>query len=135
MKFLLDNNLPPALAKALNELSKIDNHQVVGLKEKFAPNTSDIELVQQLKTEGNWVLVSKDKFSKGNMEKRAIRESELAVFILARQWQNAPYWDVAHNLVRWWPAITGQAERISGGGVFKVAWRYSPPGKFEVLQV
>lgn len=69
MKFLLDNNLPPALAKALNELSRVDDHQVVGLREKFAANTSDIELVQQLKDEGGWVLVSKDKFSKGSMER------------------------------------------------------------------
>lgn len=135
MKFLLDNNLPPALARALNELCVFENHQVVGLREKFAPNIPDIELIQQLKAEGGWVLVSKDKFSKGDMEKRAIRESGLAVFILAKQWHTAGYWDMAHNLVRWWPAIIGQAQRISGGGVFKVSWKYSAPGKFEILKV
>lgn len=135
MKFLLDNNLPPPLARALNELSHIDGHRVIGLREKFAANIPDIDLVHQLKVEGGWVLVSKDKFSKGTMEKRAIRESRLPVFILAKQWQNASYWDLAHNLVRWWPAITSQAQRISGGGVFKVTWKYSAPGKFEILKV
>ncbi len=105
------------------------------MREKFAANISDIELVQQLKAEGDWVLVSKDKFSKGSMEKRAIRESGLAVFILVKQWHKASYWEQAHNLVRWWPAITGQAQRISGGGVFKVSWKYSAPGKFEILNI
>lgn len=79
MKFLLDNNLPPALARALHELSKADGHQVTALREKFKANTPDIEWISQLRAEGNWVVVSKDKFSKGSMEKRAFSESGLAI--------------------------------------------------------
>lgn len=135
MKFLLDNNLPPALARALHELSKADGHQVTALREKFKANTPDIEWISQLRAEGNWVVVSKDKFSKGSMEKKAFSESGLAIFILAKQWHKAPFWDTAHNLVRWWPAITEQAECITGGGVFKVGWRFSVPGKFEVMKL
>lgn len=33
MNFLLDNNLPPALAKALHELSKTEGHRVIALRE------------------------------------------------------------------------------------------------------
>ena len=135
MNFLLDNNLPPALAKALHELSKTEGHRVIALREKFQASTPDIEWITKLREEGHWVVVSKDKFSKGSMEKRAFAESGLAIFVLAKQWQHMTFWDTAHNLVRWWPAITEQAQRISGGGVFKVSWRFTAPGKFEVVRI
>ena len=35
MNFLLDNNLPPALAEALHALSKDDGHKVIHLRGRF----------------------------------------------------------------------------------------------------
>ncbi|WP_072341087.1 MULTISPECIES: hypothetical protein [unclassified Pseudomonas] len=135
MNFLIDNNLPPAIARALHELCKGEGHTVIPLRDKFSPNTSDIHWIMQLGSEGGWAVVSQDKFSKGNAERQAFRDCGLPVFCLARQWGQASYWSKAENLVRWWPAITQQAGLIAGGAAFKVAWRFSAPGKFEQLKI
>jgi hypothetical protein len=135
LKFLIDNNLPPALARALNELSKVDGHEVVALKDRFAPNTRDIDWIMQLKSEGGWVVISQDKFAKGDAERRAFRECGLPIFCLAKQWSTDTYWNKAHNLVRWWPSIVKHSALINGGAAFKVAWRYMPPGRFEQMKM
>lgn len=133
MKFLIDNNLPVPLARALDELSKPDKHQVFALRERFAPNTPDIEWIGTLGQESDWAVVSQDRFRKGDLEKRAFQESGVLIFCLARQWSQATYWDKAHALVRWWPKIINQAEMITGGGAFKVPYRLS--GRFEQIRL
>lgn len=63
MKCLVDNNLPPALAKALDALSASkfpDLEQVIALREKFSPDTSDVTWIQSLGQEGNWFILSAD---------------------------------------------------------------------------
>ncbi|NWB98952.1 hypothetical protein HX882_23960 [Pseudomonas gingeri] len=51
MNFLIDNNLPPAIARALHELCKADGHLVIPLRDKFDQRTHDIHWISQLKTE------------------------------------------------------------------------------------
>lgn len=134
MKFLLDNNLPPALARALNELSKVEGHSVVHLSEKFPRDTADIDWITALKAEGDWVIVSQDQFRKSDLEKEAFRQAGLTVFCLAKHWSKARYWEKAHQIVRWWPAIMAQAEHLVGGAALRVQWKYSPPGRFEQIK-
>ena len=135
MKFLIDNNLPPAIARALHVLSQAENCSVVHLKDKFPQDTDDITWIGKLKEEGGWTILSQDRFRKGDLEKKAIRECGLVVFCLAKHWSKSKYWDKAHNLVRWWPAIIEQAERMSGGAAFRVPWRYVAKGKFEQIKI
>jgi hypothetical protein len=135
LNFLIDNNLPPSLARALNELCKADGHLVIPLKDRFSSNTKDADWITELKTEGGWTVISQDRFLKGNAERQAFRESGLPIFCLARQWATDTYWNKAQNLVKWWPAIISQSELIKGGAAFKVAWRFSPPGKFEQIKM
>lgn len=132
---MIDNNLPPALAAALDSLSKGEGHNVVHLAEKFARDTTDLEWISVLKNEGSWIVISQDSFRKSDLERQAVRESGLIVFCLAKQWAKAPYWEKAHQLVRWWPAIINQSQRLSGGAALRVPWRFSPPGKFEQIKV
>ena len=121
MNFLLDNNLPPALAHALNALAEHDEHSVVALRDKFAASTSDIDWIEALAGERNWVVISQDHFTKREgLEKEAIIKSGLTVFCLKKGWAGLRYWEKAHNLVRWFPEIANQAERITGGGSFWV---------------
>ncbi|MDC6379044.1 hypothetical protein BW687_002495 [Pseudomonas graminis] len=135
MNFLIDNNLPPSIARALHELCRGEGHLVIPLRDRFPADTSDIHWITELTAEGGWAVVSQDKFSKGNAERQAFRECGLPVFCLAKQWGQTTYWSKAENLVRWWPAIIRQAELISGGAAFKVVWRFSAPGKFEQLKM
>lgn len=135
MNFLIDNNLPPAIARALNELSESDGHSVIALKDKFAANAPDLQWISELSREGDWAVVSQDKFTKGDAEKQAFRECGLPVFCLAKQWGQMTYWQKAENLVRWWPAIMQQASLVQGGAAFRVAWRFSAPGKFVQIRI
>ena len=48
MKLMLDNNLPPALAHALHDLSHAywdDTHQVVALRARFPAATPDADWI------------------------------------------------------------------------------------------
>jgi hypothetical protein len=134
LRFLLDNNLPPPLARALHELSKKDGHAVEHLRDKFPANTDDVTWINILREEDDWAIISQDRFRKGQLEAKAIRESGLPVFCLAKHWTGESYWEKAHNLVRWWPSIIQQAELISGGAAFKVPWKFSFKGKFEQIR-
>jgi hypothetical protein len=135
LNFLLDNNLPPALARALNELTKIEGHSVLPLRDKFPQDTCDAHWISVLSNEGGWAVISQDKFTKGDIEKRAFRECGLPVFCLAKHWGNESYWNKAHNLVRWWPAITIQANLIRGGAAFRVPWKLPAHGKFDQIKI
>jgi hypothetical protein len=136
LKFLIDNNLPPALARALNELSKADGHDVVALRDKFPASTPDIVWISELAAQGGWVVVSQDKFAKGDAEKKAFRESGIPIFCLSKHWGQTSYWQKSHNLVRWWPAIITQSSILRGGAAFRVAWKFSEPhGKFEQIKI
>lgn len=118
MKFFIDNNLPPAIARALDELTK--DAQVTHLREKFDPGTDDLTWITQLKREGHWVVVSNDRFAKNDLEKEAFYESDILVFRLAKGWANLDYWTKSAKLVHVWPILMKQAGLITGGGVFEV---------------
>ena len=138
MKFLLDNNLSPHLARGLAGLSGVDSariESVVHLREKFAPNTRDAEWIQQLAREGRWIVISCDHFSKNDEEREALRVAGLIVFVLDRQWSSKNYWDQAHQLVRWWPAIVNQADQLIGGAAFRVRWKVTNTKRFEQIRL
>jgi len=135
VQFFIDNNLPQPLAEALHALSAPKGYQVVHLKQKFTPSTPDTEWIESLSKESDWVVITQDHLRKGDLEKEAFRQSELVAFFLTRQWAHHLYWDKAHQLVRWWPAIIEQSQFITGGAAFKVPWRFSGKGKFEQVRI
>lgn len=104
MRFLLDHNLPPRLARALNELCKGSGHEVVALRDVFQPETADAVWVRRLGSEGGWAVVSGDRNILENpLELAAWRESRLTIFFLARGWSSLGYWMKAAKLVHVWP--------------------------------
>ncbi len=105
------------------------------MRDKFPMSTPDVDWIATLASEGGWAVISQDKFTKGVIERRAFRESGLPIFCLVKQWGQESYWHKAHNLVRWWPAILKQSALISGGAAFKVGWRFTEPGKFEIIKI
>ena len=88
MRFFFDNNLSPYLARAINELGKPDGTDVVPLADKFPRNTADFEWIAALGAEGDWSIVSHDRFTKNDLEKEAFRRSGLTAFILSKTWSN-----------------------------------------------
>lgn len=135
MNFLLDNNLSPALARALDELSKAEwdgSHTVTCLRDKFPANTPDAEWIVALSGEGGWAVITHDRFNKGQ-EREVLRRAGLIVFMLNKSWSSQRFWNKANQLVRWWPRIVEQAEGVRGGAAFSVSWKFSGKGKFEQI--
>ena len=108
---------------------------VVPLRDKFNADAEDLEWIPALAKEGDWIIISADHFKKSDEEREALRQSGLLVFVLDRQWVTHDYWMQAWSLVRWWPAIVDQSDRITGGGAFRVPWRYRHGGRFEVIRI
>ncbi|MFN0303641.1 MAG: hypothetical protein ACKVQU_25175 [Burkholderiales bacterium] len=138
MKFLFDNNLSPHLARGIAGLSGIDGariESVVHLREKFPANAKDIEWIGLLSHEEGWVVISCDHFSKSDEEREVLRQAGLIIFVLDSQWTHHRYWDQAHNLVRWWPAIVDQADSMTGGAAFRVHWRFTNTKRFEQIRL
>ena len=131
MLLFIDNNLPRALARGLNELSQTDGHEVVHLKDRFPPSTPDHEWIDALAEEQGWVLLTQDRLRKGSLEKTALRNSKLTAFFLKGGWTSLPYWEKSWKLVRWWPAIIDQADRVEAGATFLVPVQFSGKGRFE----
>jgi hypothetical protein len=135
LKFLVDNNLPPSLARALNELSsgsEIHVEKVIPLRERFPPNTADVVWLTELAAEGGWNIVSGDNFRKSTTERELMRRAGFNVFVLQKSWSSQQYWQKAAQLVLWWPRIIDYASK-SQRAAARVPWK--PSGKFEQIQL
>ncbi len=135
MRFFFDNNLSPYLAKAIAALNEPLGHEVIHKTERFPRTTPDHEWINALAQEGEWVVISHDRFGKNPLEREALRASGLKVFILKSGWLHLKAFEKASKLVRWWPRIVEQSEGIAGGAVFFVPPRFSGKGKFEQAKV
>ena len=123
MNFFLDNTLPPRFAVALQALEG-DEHHIVHLRTKFAPDTRDVDWIRSLASEGDWVIISGDiRISQNEFERREWLNSGMTAFFLAKGWTTIKLWDQAWRLIKWWPAIVDQALRVQPGAGFIVPLR------------
>jgi len=106
MKCLFDNNMPPKLAKTLNFLEGDDGMTVEHLKEKFPPNTPDIEWITKLSKEGKWFIITQDnQIRKRSPEKKAWQESHIPIIFLQKSWIKLNLWEMAWRLIKYWPEL------------------------------
>jgi len=59
LRFFLDNNLAPKLARGFHQFV-LGEHEVVHLRDRFSQETPDVEWMQQLADESGWVILSGD---------------------------------------------------------------------------
>ncbi|WP_376091262.1 hypothetical protein ACE7GA_21400 [Roseomonas sp. CCTCC AB2023176] len=120
MRVFFDHNLSPALARALRELFRPE-HEVVALREKFAPNISDVDWIDALNREGRWVVVSADRrIRKNRAEYLAFRSSRLIGMFLSAGLAKAPVTKQAERLIVLWPSMERVAETVGGGAMFEL---------------
>lgn len=132
MRFFFDNNLAPRFAEALRVLDG-GTHTITHLRERFAPQIADLDWINALASEGDWVIISGDvRISKNRLERQAWLESGLTAFFLAKGWTGLRLWDQAWRLMKWWPEIVAQAERIQAGAGFVIPLKSS---KLEQLRI
>lgn len=65
-------------------LCEHEDVEVVHLRDRFAENTTDTEWIKALSKEGNWAVISIDRFKMSPLEKEALRRSGLTAFILVK---------------------------------------------------
>lgn len=113
MKFLLDNNLSPRLARALDELS---DHHIVALRDRFPIDIPDETWIRNLAGEGGWHVVSLDRaVIRSRAARVELQKSGLTVFFLQAGWASLDYWTKAVKLTKAWPTIEAQARNVKTG--------------------
>lgn len=135
MRIFIDENISPALAAAMNHLQKLlnENHTFVHATEKFKPGTPDHEWLETLRAEGNWAILSKDKFDKGAPEKIVFRSSGLTVINLDKKWSKKKGWVIALQLLKWWPDLSKILISSQNAYWYEVPFSYTPTLKGERL--
>jgi hypothetical protein len=132
VKFFFDNCLPPSLAHALKLLAAKDGHEIQHLRDQFPPATTDVEWINKLGADGEWVIVSGDlRISRSKHERAAWLQSHLTSFFLAKGWMNISFWEQAWKLIRWFPDIVKQAGMVKPGAGFEVPVKYN--GQFKQI--
>jgi hypothetical protein len=125
----IDENLSPHLTIALHHLQKFlpEEHTIQHATDKFgSPGTPDEVWLQTLIDEGNWVILSKDKFDKNDPEIHAFRAAGLTVFHLDKQWSKYRGWKEAMQLIKWWPDISRLINATSQPTWYEVPWAHNP---------
>src|ERR1700730_18009003 len=129
VRFFLDNNLAPKIARALNRLVEPD-HSAEPLRDKFERNTPDEVWMSDLSKEAHRVILSGDSaISRNPHEVRAWKEAGHPIFFLKPAWTHLPLWESASKLFHRFPEIIKLAEKAAPGDGFYVPVR-GAIGKF-----
>lgn len=120
MKVLLDENLAPALARALNALFK-GEHTVVHLRDKFERGVTDEHWISELSHDGRWIVISGDRrITRNNAEYQAFRNSRLIGFFLSKGLYKAKVTKQMERILAMWDSINTLADTVEGGAMFEL---------------
>lgn len=120
MKVLLDENLAPALARALAALFD-GEHQVVHLREKFGSGITDERWIGALSHDGRWIVISGDRrITRNRAEYSAFRNSRLIGFFLSKGLNKAKVIKQMERILAMWESIATLADTVEGGAMFEL---------------
>lgn len=123
MKLLVDNDLPPRLAKALNVIFAPD-HEITALREKFGrSNLKDEEWIPKLGAEGGWAVLSADmNIARKRPSRQLFVGAGLVGFFFSSSLQKAPLNLQAARVLTIWPQMVSHM-KTTANGVFEVPVR------------
>ncbi|MBY5587787.1 hypothetical protein HFO49_09860 [Rhizobium leguminosarum] len=120
MKVLVDENLPPALARSLNALFA-GKHEVIHIRNRFGPGVKDVEWIGQLSSEGRWIVISGDRrITRNKAEYNAFRNSNLIGFFLSKGLYKSPIVKQMERILALWQTMEMQAAIVQGGAMFEL---------------
>jgi len=118
---MVDNDLPPRLARALHLIFETDGDEVVALREKFGrANVTDADWIKQLGDEGRWAVLSADRrIAKQRPSRELFIGAGLVGFFFSPSLQKAPLHRQAAHIINLWPDIQAQV-RLNANGCFEI---------------
>lgn len=121
MKVMVDNDLPPRLAKALHIIFEADGDEIVSLREKFGrDNVKDAEWIGQLGLEGRWAVLSADRrIAKQRPSRELFIGAGLVGFFFPPSLQKQPLHRQAARVINLWPDLRDQV-RLNANGCFEM---------------
>lgn len=120
MKVIIDENLPPALARSLHALFA-GKHEVVHVRDRFGPGVKDVEWIGQLSSEGRWVVISGDRrITRNKAEYSAFRNSHLVGFFLSKGLYKSPIIKQMERILALWQTIETQSAIVQGRAMFEL---------------
>lgn len=134
MKAQIDENLPPALARAIDPIARVDNHEVVHVRDFVGRGTKDVALFEQAIQHGIQVHVTQDQHHRRPAEREAIARLGWTVFVLARGWSALNHYERAARMLEWWPKMMQLAELTRPGAMFKVPHQRASNGKLSQIK-
>jgi PIN like domain len=114
LKLLLDHNLSPRLAKALDEL--FIEHEIIALRDKFLTDVTDVDWITALDREGGWAVLTKDiRIRQRPHERAALDRSRIVYFFLGGAWRKFTVQETAVRLIRLIPKMASQTDLADRG--------------------
>lgn len=111
---LFDHNMPPSIARALNELIVIDGHKALALRDIFPRNIADIDYFNKLGRD--WLVVSKDlQNSRKKAERAAILKNNIVAFYLSPALQKKRINEQAASILWHWDKMLAQRATVQNG--------------------
>jgi hypothetical protein len=121
LKVLVDNNLSPLLAQAIDLLVSPAGHQVVALRARFSPDAPDAAWITSLGDEGGWTVLSGDvRITRRPAERVAWHQARLKGFFLAPAWNKLSNLEKTARVLLWWPKLLAQEQLVGPGAIFQV---------------
>lgn len=125
MKVVLDENLAPALARALDALFK-GEHTIVHLRDKFGRGVTDQRWIDELSHDGQWVVISGDRrITRNRAEYQAFRNSRLIGFFLSKGLYKSRVVKQMERILAMWENMTTLASSVEGGAMFELPMKGS----------
>lgn len=118
---MVDNDLPPRLAKALDLIFEADGDSIIALREKFGRSkVKDEEWIRSLGSEGGWAILSADRrIAKQRPSRDLLISAGLIGFFFPASLQKQPLFKQASRVIGMWPDIRDQV-RLNANGCFEI---------------
>ena len=125
MRFVLDENFPPVLARMLAPLAEGEPYTVTSVQGLDLRGTPDAELLAALRaTAERNVLVTADRaMRKRKHERAAVATTGAIVVVGVAAWNQQPgLWERARMMLWWWPTIVRSAGAADAGTFLELPW-------------
>ncbi len=105
MKLLLDHNLSPKVAVALDAIFNPPD-LIVSLRQKFPVDIDDVDWIRKLDQEGGWAVLTRDlRIRTKPHERAAMDNSRIVYFFLDGAWKKFGVAETAARLIRLVPKM------------------------------